>query len=1379
MTWTDLGGSPRVYRQNSGTTDTNLDGLNGLTGVTRTGSADHYTYTINGVIRVEGTLSMGLDRWEQLNFESSIPFGQPCIQMNGGTFTMGRQDNVGGRIGYPMTAKIVDLRRPDNSGATNERGFSTDTTGLFADNSNDSELIFNGVIIHTMGSSSICGKANGGTITSYTSTCTIRRCLWVYETGETDSGIQLRFDTVAGSDINVAGLELTTADVGQANAVLVTFEATVDSFSANLTNATLQAGIGTQPQIDFADLQQSGNLADVDFLMTQSNTNPETVWRSIDSDVGTSARLGTIGNTSRFYTVAGFEGNLDVTLLDSSNAAITSDAIIYMAESDNSDRFSLRGAGATQPTPAITSIESYFLTPNGSGIVSQRLRTGWKRFTVGGGGTPAETVYAANSSDDEYDIFFGGYGFLLNSRRDVVGRTVGGVSFEWNQITDPSISAARAIVDLYTTLETFDKAYDRLVSEKIKTESAFTFPNASTFYATAVGTTADTGLIDTVIDKTAPGAYALNQTGNGTLTLKADDFGAGTTFTAWESPNIDFVNGAEIADGANLIGEVTIDSAQDLANVTITGDLRISTGADSTLAFTNVSVSGNVFNDSASNTLTINAAGGTSITTTEPGTGNGQVSIVNAATVTLGGTGFESGVNWQARDNSDDSLIDEGTSSGTTDTVSIDISGGPVTVNFYAAKYGKKRAVVLAATISADTNINFLLLDESFIVANEATAMAYTGVTEDYSARTITIGSGTANDQQEIFDRLNYTNTLFSNIRFDPLVSTVNGIDMQWDGDLTISTGITLTGDGLIDLGSNDLTLSGTGTYDDTVRIKHSGGTNMTIAISALANGRLYRNEQQSDNALIEDYEGTATGSSLSIKHLHTADIAATLITGQYGFRNASSNYTITDNNVSVSAPNATEPFVVADEATAMGYTGIALDFSSRTSTHTAARTVQEFFDYHNYQQSRLTNLTHTPLLSSVDGVAINVDADITVNSGGAINNSSPVQTIALGASDLNVNSGGSVVAPISVGTNGVVTSVSPALTVTMTGTAQWNISGPGTATGGSAVGTATITVTASTTDDVYNFKAFTFDASTTFENTSSNNIILQLDPSDQAPTESENPGTIDVQKIAPVTAANLLMDSHVRLFNLTDDSEIELVTLLSDGYSRDLLVPSEAEVGDTLCLEVALYRTDGTIRRPLNLVGTLNESGLSFTQTQTTWADLEEVHDKGVTFEGPNVTGFTLDVPNIEIDTNITEISGWKLATWLYYQIATTGDGIRNYFQSFEELNISNWIIRTAKVDLKIDNTGMPATWVDAAWTRDDGGSIVAESSETIQFNNNLISIPLLSGDKDALIDAIHQIMGLDSGNALTVTPTSRSAGTISQTISKVGDDVTVTRTA
>jgi hypothetical protein len=84
-------------------------------------------------------------------------------------------------------------------------------------------------------------------------------------------------------------------------------------------------------------------------------------------------------------------------------------------------------------------------------------------------------------------------------------------------------------------------------------------------------------------------------------------------------------------------GDVYLESATDLTGMTIADDLRIDTGANSTLDFDGMIVGGDVWNDSASNTLTIIGSGGSSLTAGDPGTGNGQTNIELGAQVTLTG----------------------------------------------------------------------------------------------------------------------------------------------------------------------------------------------------------------------------------------------------------------------------------------------------------------------------------------------------------------------------------------------------------------------------------------------------------------------------------------------------------------------------------------------------------------------------------------------------------------------------------------------------------------------------------------------------------------------------------------------------------------------
>ena len=258
--------------------------------------------------------------------------------------------------------------------------------------------------------------------------------------------------------------------------------------------------------------------------------------------------------------------------------------------------------------------------------------------------------------------------------------------------------------------------------------------------------------------------------------------------------------------------------------------------------------------------------------------------------------------------------------------------------------------------------------------------------------------------------------------------------------------------------------------------------------------------------------------------------------------------------------------------------------------------------------------------------------------------------------------------------------------------------------------------------------------AGLTIKNDSNENITIRILPSQTAPTldvTGPGTGTLTIDNSPTVTFAGALDDSYVRLYNVTQATELDLSTVSGGGgYSYDVAIGTGsglAEVGDTLRADVALYRTNGTIYRMLSISGILTNTGMSLSGTQIVWTAMQEIHAKGGAYHGANVTGFALDVPNIEVDSSAVLISGWKLATWLYWQIATTGDGMRNYFDAYYDLNLYNFEVDSSYVDLKIDNTGSPATWVDASWTRSDGASIVATSSATIQFANGLIQVGIV----------------------------------------------------
>jgi hypothetical protein len=182
----------------------------------------------------------------------------------------------------------------------------------------------------------------------------------------------------------------------------------------------------------------------------------------------------------------------------------------------------------------------------------------------------------------------------------------------------------KSTVDAYTTLDNAQELYDRAASYLYDNYIGETAPIVS-----REGNQIVLGAVDLVIDATAASVITFS---SGTLTIKSSDYIAGAKAT---TGTVTLNNGADISSG-QFDCDVFLNSEVNFASLTINGDLHINTGADSVISFTNVVVTGDVFNDDTSHTLTINASG-SSLTADNPGTGNGQTNILQSITLTVEG----------------------------------------------------------------------------------------------------------------------------------------------------------------------------------------------------------------------------------------------------------------------------------------------------------------------------------------------------------------------------------------------------------------------------------------------------------------------------------------------------------------------------------------------------------------------------------------------------------------------------------------------------------------------------------------------------------------------------------------------------------------------
>ncbi len=190
-------------------------------------------------------------------------------------------------------------------------------------------------------------------------------------------------------------------------------------------------------------------------------------------------------------------------------------------------------------------------------------------------------------------------------------------------------NTTKATVLAYTTIDDFSELYDSLtaycVDNPVKSR-------AGNRLAVEAGGIIDIGTLDIDINSAATNAITIETTkliAKPIVTVEATQ----ELHTLKTTGDITFIT-ASIGSGSIFTGNVYLNIEQNLTNVTINGDLHINTGIDSALVFTNVVVSGNVYNDDTLRNLIINANGG-SLTPGDIGTGNGETDIQNVVTVKI------------------------------------------------------------------------------------------------------------------------------------------------------------------------------------------------------------------------------------------------------------------------------------------------------------------------------------------------------------------------------------------------------------------------------------------------------------------------------------------------------------------------------------------------------------------------------------------------------------------------------------------------------------------------------------------------------------------------------------------------------------------------
>ena len=290
--------------------------------------------------------------------------------------------------------------------------------------------------------------------------------------------------------------------------------------------------------------------------------------------------------------------------------------------------------------------------------------------------------------------------------------------------------------------------------------------------------------------------------------------------------------------------------------------------------------------------------------------------------------------------------------------------------------------------------------------------------------------------------------------------------------------------------------------------------------------------------------------------------------------------------------------------------------------------------------------------------------------------------------------------------------------------------------------------------------------------------------------------GTVFVPTFPASASATVLTDTRVQLYNVTTSTELNNAFVTGTAYS--FVVSSGVTVGDTVRLRAC---KKGRIAAEATAVW--SSGGVTFLLSQP-----EDTIYTAWGIDGATVSEYSLDGTSLQIDANDVDGFTQKVRLGAYYSYAlTTEIGIRSFYGALTALAASSLRVNVDVVSMQIDNvnatTALVFTDVNVRLFRSDGSTIIAPTSYTIHNDYNgepftvetgvsgltgsesaqLMAIPSAAANADAVrteltteldqLTKVSQIHGV--GVPLVVTPTSRTAGDLAQTITTVGTTTTV----
>jgi len=220
------------------------------------------------------------------------------------------------------------------------------------------------------------------------------------------------------------------------------------------------------------------------------------------------------------------------------------------------------------------------------------------------------------------------------------------------------------------------------------------------------------------------------------------------------------------------------------------------------------------------------------------------------------------------------------------------------------------------------------------------------------------------------------------------------------------------------------------------------------------------------------------------------------------------------------------------------------------------------------------------------------------------------------------------------------------------------------------------------------------------FSTTGTLNIDL-TNGSSTPTTSTTGGGTINITQNVTVSAANIIDDSRVQLYNVTKGAELDnSVVSGGSGYSFTAnLADASVDDSDTLRLRVE-YQVTTTAKESLETTGVITASGLSFLNTQV---DDDVYNTYGI--DGSTITDYTADYVDDEVDISVpTDFSVKELYAWWVYN-KSTSQGISDFAGGVTAETGGIIRVNTAVVSIYLDNS--TTNWIiqndDVRFYRDD----------------------------------------------------------------------------